>query len=769
VREPGDPGDEPRPPGGKPLIRMLQLLEAAGYDDLAVEAVAAAVPEQALADAAEHLARFSAHPGDEPAARRALERGYPGPERTADAESVAAAHIAAATAGPAGLSASASATPPPGAAAAAQPPQATWVSLGPTTIPDGQTYGASRVNVSGRVAAILVDAADRSHLLVGAANGGVWESHDRGASWAPRTDGAATLAVGALAQDPREPAIVYCGTGEGNWWSWLGAGLLRSQDGGATWAPHCGPPFIGQGFYDLRVDPADGARLLAGTTGGLYLSTDAGLTWVQTRAATTWALALAPADAATETLAASGDGLFRSTDGGATWAAVTLPGAPAASWDRLSVVIAPSSPATAYAWGSAGGAAFLWRRAGGTWTAVTPPPGVKVNQAWYDWFLAVSPDLDTQIYCGAIDVHRGDLSGGAPHWLDISTKPAGGDSIHPDQHVIAFEPGDPDSIYVGNDGGLFHSPDRGVTWRHCNNGLEITELEYLAQDLGSAQWVIAGTQDNGTVRWTGSPTWTHIADGDGGHPGVNQANPRTVFHTYTNMNAERSAQHGDFGSWTSLRIPVPAGERSLFYPPLDCRAAGGATVAMAGGAVYVSRDNGTTWTRLAFPSAASASAACVATADDVYVGTTDGRLFHTTWNGTAWSALAPLATPRAGAYVSALHVEPTTQRRLWVTSTRVNGGRVFRSDDGGASWSDQTANLPGLPITAIAVDPSDATRAWVAADVGVYETTNAGGAWQRFGAGLPNVYVGDLAYHPSQRVLRAATRNRGMWQVALGP
>ncbi|HKN45672.1 MAG TPA: hypothetical protein VJW23_17300, partial [Propionibacteriaceae bacterium] len=90
------------------------------------------------------------------------------------------------------------------------------------------------------------------------------------------------------------------------------------------------------------------------------------------------------------------------------------------------------------------------------------------------------------------------------------------------------------------DGGLFRSPNRGVNWVHCNNGLVITEFEYHAQNLGTSRWLMGGTQDNGTERWTGSLVWDHIADGDGGDCGVNRTNPRTVFHTYYGMSPERS-------------------------------------------------------------------------------------------------------------------------------------------------------------------------------------------------------------------------------------
>ena len=586
----------PRPAGGKALLRLLNLLGSAGYEQAASAAIELAVEPGAHDEFRAQVSEFASIPGIEaPTPRRSRSRSQrkaDGPGAVAaTAEEVATAHMDAADQ-----------LGPPTAIG----PQ--WRSLGPWTIPNGQTYGASRVNVSGRIAAIAVDPSTPAHVLVGAANGGIWESRDRGASWTPRTDYATTLAVGALAFDRTRPATVYGGLGEGNWWWWLGTGVLRSSDGGASWAQLCTAPFVGQGFYDLVVDPADGNHLLAGTTGGLYVSTDAGVSWTQRRSAPTYSISIAPAGGAkAEILAASSDGVWRSTNGGTSWAAVTLPSSPG-SFNRLAVAIAPSSPGVAYAWG-AGSTAFLWRRtsAGGGWTLQGNPPGVNIGQAWYDWFLAVSPDNANQIYCGAISVHRGTLSGTTWAWLDISTKPSG-DSIHPDSHAIAFEPGNPNTIYVGNDGGLFQSPNRGVNWTHRNNGLVISEFEYLAHDYGSARWLIGGTQDNGTERWQGSPTWEHVADGDGGDCGVNRTNPSTVFHTYYGMSPERSTSRGNFGSWTSIFPSIPTGETQPFYPPFECSATNGDTIAIGGGRLYVSRNNGSAWTPIAYPSGGTATA-----------------------------------------------------------------------------------------------------------------------------------------------------------------
>jgi len=724
--------------GGKALVRLLQLLADKGYGDLAAAAIETAVPEHARDAYAGLVAQVS---GTEaaPDAEGAEEQ----------AKSIAQEFLAEASATPG---------PPTGPPSGAVP---LWSSLGPYTIPNGQTYGASRVNVSGRVAAIAIDPHNAAHVLCGAANGGVWESFDRGASWAPRTDYAATTAVGAVTFDPSNPGTVYCGTGEGNWWSWLGVGILRSTNGGTTWSTLCTNPFVGQGFYDLQVDPSNNHHLVAATNGGLYTSKDGGVTWTQRRASTTWAVGFG----AGEILAACRDGIFRSTDGGTTWTGVSLPGSPGA-FDRLAVSIAPSNPAVAYAWGSSGGTPFLFRRASGSWTAITTPPGISTGQAWYDWYVAAAPDRDTQVYVGAIDVYRGDLSGATWTWTDLSSKSgAGSSSIHPDQHAIAFEPGNPNMVYCGCDGGLFRSADRGITWQSCNNGLDITEFEYIADNIGVSRWLIGGTQDNGTDRWTGSANFDHVADGDGGYVAVNHNNPLIVYHTYFNMSPEYSTSNGDWGSWHYIPPPVPSGEGSAFYPPMRCTDSDGNTMAIAGQALYITMNNGSTWVRLAIPGSPTGSAISVPGANDVYVGVSDGRIFRTHWSGSSWSALTVLATPRAGANVSDVRVDPGNHNRIWATYSRIGGGRVYRSDNGGTNWTDCSAGLPNLSVNAIEVDSRNASRVWVAMDSGVYQSMDAGAHWGDFSNGLPNAYIGDLCFHQHAWVLRAATRNRGFWEI----
>jgi hypothetical protein len=189
---------------------------------------------------------------------------------------------------------------------------------------------------------------------------------------------------------------------------------------------------------------------------------------------------------------------------------------------------------------------------------VTPPAGLSTGQAWYDWFLGVAPNNGNRIYVAGIEVYRGELSGTTWTWVNISNKGATGDSIHPDQHAIAFDPVTPDTIYVGCDGGLFQSPNRGTNWTSLNRGLAITEIEYLDHDIGSSRYLLAGTQDNGSIRYTGSAVWEHAADGDGGDCSVGTVVPTTVFHSFFGMGMERSTTKGNFGSWGWIGPNVPA-------------------------------------------------------------------------------------------------------------------------------------------------------------------------------------------------------------------
>jgi hypothetical protein len=634
------------------------------------------------------------------------------------------------------------------------PGTAGWTSLGPVVIPKGQTYGTNRVDVIGRVSSFAIDPANAKHLLCGSANGGIWESRDAGATWAPTTDLMPTLAIGAVVFDPHDSKRAYAGSGEGNFYANLGAGVYVSNDGGTTWKVLARAPFIGVGFYDLIVDPKNRKVLYAATTDGFYVSTNSGGTWSRRRAVRCYDITVHPSGGNVEILAAFGDGLFTSSNAGGSFSQVALPSTPASSWARLAVDRVTAAPDIAYVFGATSTAAHLWRRTGTNWATVTPP-AMNINQAWYDWYVVASPINRGQVFLGAIDTFRGALSGSTWTWKNITSQ--GSNSIHPDQHSLTFAPNDPKVIYAGNDGGVYRSLTSGNTWVALNRGLGITEIEFLGSDPNTWKWLMAGTQDNGTIRFTGGPVWDHIADGDGGDCGVNQLNPNQIYHSYYNVSLERSNNKGN--TWTWL---APPSLPSLFYPPVEVS---GMTVAIGAVAAVIARTGGPPWSTvsLGLPSGDAASAMRAVDANTFLVGSTRGRMVRAAWNGASW--LVTSLTSPAPRYISCVAVDPSNPSRIWVTLSQLGGGRVFRSDNGGATWTDRTAGLPPIPMNAVVVDPANFKRIWVAADVGVYQSTNSGATWTNFSAGLPNAMAVDLLLHKQDRMLFCGTRNRGVWAI----
>src|SRR5207248_10592782 len=74
-------------------------------------------------------------------------------------------------------------------------------------------------------------------IWAGAAAGGVWQSNDAGRTWRALWRDHDTLNIGSLAIDPKNPAVIYCGTGEANLSvdSYAGVGIYRTDNGGKTW------------------------------------------------------------------------------------------------------------------------------------------------------------------------------------------------------------------------------------------------------------------------------------------------------------------------------------------------------------------------------------------------------------------------------------------------------------------------------------------------------------------------------------------------------
>jgi hypothetical protein len=130
------------------------------------------------------------------------------------------------------------------------------------------------------------------------AGGGLWGSRDGGATWAPLTDQHPTLVMGAVAQAPSAPNVMYAATGDGDSQLPYGVGLLRSADAGTSWSHVPCAGLTGICAYDLAVDPADALRVFIASTAALHVSTDGGKTVRTAIADHCWSVSINPATVA---------------------------------------------------------------------------------------------------------------------------------------------------------------------------------------------------------------------------------------------------------------------------------------------------------------------------------------------------------------------------------------------------------------------------------------------------------------------------------------
>ena len=109
---------------------------------------------------------------------------------------------------------------------------------------------------------------DGDTYYAGTADGGVWKSTDRGSTWQSIWDGQPTLSIGALLVTPDH--ALWVGTGEANTNSdsYVGVGVFRSTNGGASFSRVGGSELVNRTSFYLRYDGY--GRVYAATNQGLY-------------------------------------------------------------------------------------------------------------------------------------------------------------------------------------------------------------------------------------------------------------------------------------------------------------------------------------------------------------------------------------------------------------------------------------------------------------------------------------------------------------------
>lgn len=691
-----------------------------------------------------------------------------------------------------------------------------WQYLGPTNlnIPYRIYYGQRPIN--GRVNAICYDPITPSTVYIGGAQGGVWKTTNGGVDWFPLSDTWPLLGVSSIAVHPTNTNIVLAGTGDYDGFDVAGIGVMRSTDGGSTWTRVGASHFGTNCIKGLVFDPDNPNIVLAITgksgTGRISRSTDAGQTWTTIVSGGNWdSISYGPKPNALSprTYYATSPGatprLFSSTDQGATWAA-TATNPFSGNQSTTGVAASKIFAGTVYAFASSSRNIYKSTDYGATWTSVIAgfPNGnnnYNWSQAWYDWHINTSVRTEglnqfDVIYVGLIDIVQSRDGGatwrsmGGANWTATYASNA---ITHNDQHCLAVHPTDPNTVMVGNDGGIYRalytpSPTATsdtITWSLLSRNLGITQFYTLATHPTNPDYIKGGTQDNATPHSFGNlASWGNPGAGDGAGCAINQVNPQVQYNSSQGNSLSMttnaySSSTGISPSWTGHRVPfigtlwLDPNNQNLLYANSD----------------FLNRRDATTSTwsmqlggqALSATSTIRALAIPVGNSNRLYTGSGDGQLWMSSNQGASWTRIDRQGQANGlpnRAYTS-ISINPADQNDVIVGISGTGTAHVYRCTNTTAATPVWTAaggsgsnGLPDVPLNSLARDSQSPATCWFAAtDVGVFMTEDAGATWTNITQprGLPNVQVNVLDVNAGTGYMTAATFGRGMWRMRYLP
>jgi len=680
---------------------------------------------------------------------------------------------------------------------------------------------------SGRVVGFAVDPENSQHYFVAAASGGVWKTANGGASWTPVFDTQGSYSIGTVAIDPKNPSVVWVGTGENNDQRSVsyGDGVYKSEDGGRTWR-NVG---LKQSEHIARIviDPRDSSVVYVAAPGplwkgggdrGLYKSTDGGKNWTSLIKVGEYTgvadIILDPRNpdillAATHqrerkyyTLIHGGpeSALWRSTDAGKTWTKVTS-GMPTGELGRIGLAYAPSNPSMIYAQIEAGeGRGGLYRSTdnGVTWERRNNSD----SQGQYYAHVVVDPMNPERVYIMNVNIMVSNDGGRTLATLPTRSK-------HVDNHEIWIDPKNNSRYLVGCDGGVYETFDKGENWIFKAN-LPIPQFYDVAVDYAEPFYnVYGGTQDNFSF---GCPSRTRNAvgivnsdcfvthGGDGFYTRADPKDPNTIYATMQNGGLVR------FDRRTGERVaiqPQPGKDdppmRWNWDAPLMISPHSNTRIYIGAQRLYRSDDRGDSWRAMSpdltrqldrnklpvmgkvwgvdavaknVSTALYGNISAIAESPKqeglIYAGTDDGLVQVTEDGGKTWRKTDNIPGVPENSYVQRIVASQNDASTAYVVFENHQNGDfkpyILKTTDRGKGWASISGNLPeNGAVYALAEDHVNPKLLFAGTEFGLYFTTIGGEKWTKLTGGMPTIQVRDLAIQKRENDLVVGTFGRGIY------
>src|SRR5881296_3213407 len=693
--------------------------------------------------------------------------------------------------------------------------------------------------MSGRISAIAGtrEPSGKITLFVGAASGGVWKSDDSGTRYRPIFDEQPVQSIGAIALDPKNSKNVWVGTGE----SWtrnsvsIGDGIYKSTDGGETWT-HSGLE-KSERIAKIAVSPKNSDTVFAAVPGalwsdspdrGLYKTTDDGKTWNQVLKGANLSagctdIAIDPANpdimfaamwdfrrkgweyrsGGDSPTAPSASGLFRSIDGGNTWTEITPEankGFPKKPYGRLAIAIAPSNAKRVYAFvESPDSALFVSDDGGKTWEK-RDKSNWMVWRPFYFANLIVDPKNPDRVFKpdGALIVSED---------AGRSFAVVGGfEGTHGDAHVVWIDPTNTQTVFVGDDGGMWYSYNGGSKWWKGNN-LPVSQFYHVSMDDSDPYRVYGGLQDNsswvGESQYPGGITnkqWENMFNGDGFWMFEDPADSNFIYAEYQGGEIGRVNRNTHEGRNIKPRPNYNEKLRFNWNTPIALSPNEKGTIYIGAQFLFRSRDHGQTWERISPDlttndpekqkqeesggvtidnSAAEMHTSIYSISESpkngqiIWVGTDDGNLQITRDGAKNWAnVVGNVPNLPKNSWVSTVEASRFDEATAYATFDRHTFGDIkpyaYKTTDYGQTWTALPVQQNGVLGYAhvIKEDTVDPNLLFLGTEFGLWISTDAGQRWAQYkGSDFPAVAVRDIAVHPRESDLVLATHGRGIWII----
>ncbi len=681
--------------------------------------------------------------------------------------------------------------------------------LGPTTM-------------GGRVSDIAVYEKEPRIFYSATASGGLWKTTNSGLTMTPVFYKEAVVALGAVAVDPNNPDHVWVGTGEQNSRNStsFGGGVFKSTDGGQTWEN------VGlektMHISQIIIDPRNANTVYVGALGqlwgfnqerGVYKTTDGGKTWTQVLKVDekTGCVDLVMHPTKPDVLLAAmyqrerkaymfasggpGSALFKTTDGGKSWRKITR-GIPTTDLGRIGLDVMQNKPniwmASIEAAGDDTRGVFRSFDEGDSWERVNP-----INpRPFYFSIPRQDPQDEDRMYLAATNFHFSTDGGKTFRNMNMN--------IHVDYHALWINPKDNKHIIAGNDGGLAITRDQGETWEHINQQ-SLAQFYAVGVDMRKPYWVYGGLQDNGT--W-GGPTqtmfggvkytdWIMVSGGDGFHAQVDPTDWRIVYTESQGGAIQRT--NIKTGERQFIRPRAPQGERYRFNwsTPFVISPHNPHTLYLGGNRLFKTVDQGSNWKAISpdlttndsskiggsygvSPENTGAEVHCtIITISEspmeeglIYVGTDDGLVQLTRDGGQTWTNLtANIPGLPANTWCSRVTASSHEVGTVYATfdGHRNNDYKpyVYASNDYGQNWVRIDRGLTeGNSCYVIKEGLRNPELLILGTEMGMYVSLDKGASWTKYMSGFfGTIRVDDAVIHPRELDLVVGTHGRGIWIV----